>query len=163
MSISLILAKSTNDVIGYNNALLWHLPADLQHFKNITMGKPIIMGRKTFDSIGKPLPGRRNIVISRDKTLLISGCDVLHSLDAAIQLVKTEKEIMMIGGANLFLQTLPLADKIYLTLIEKNFDGDAFFPALNQAEWMRISDEPHAPDDKNKYAYRFQVWIRAAE
>ena len=160
--ISFILAQSKNNVIGKNNQLPWHLPADLQHFKRVTMGKPIIMGRKTFDSIGKPLLGRRNIIISRDEKLLIAGCDVFSSIDHAIHSVKNESEIMIIGGANLFLQTLPRANKIYLTVIDENFEGDVFFPELNAKEWKMISEEKHSVDEKNKYAYSFQVWWRCS-
>lgn len=160
MQISLIIAKSQNNVIGLNNQLPWYLPADLAQFKSITMGKPIIMGRKTFDSIGKPLPGRRNIVISRDKTLSIDDCEVFFSIDAALDTLKNEKEIMIIGGANIFSQTLPFAHKIYLTVIEEDFEGDTFFPQLNLDEWKLIADEKHLPDEKNKYIYSFQVYTR---
>lgn len=157
MKISLIVAKSKNDVIGKNNQLPWHLPADLKHFKQITMGKPIIMGRKTFESIGKPLPGRRNIIISRDKNLLIHGCDVFHSIDDAFKAVKTEKEVMIIGGADLFSHCLSRADCIYLTVIDAEFDGDTFFAKLDNT-WKMTSEEKHLPDEKNKYAYCFQIW-----
>ncbi|OGT48457.1 MAG: hypothetical protein A3E82_03935 [Gammaproteobacteria bacterium RIFCSPHIGHO2_12_FULL_38_11] len=161
MKISLIVAKSKNNVIGNNNQLPWHLPADLAHFKAITMGKPIIMGRKTFDSIGKPLPGRRNIVISRDKKRMIRGCEVFHSIDDAFNAVKTEQEVMIIGGANLYLQTLSMANTIYLTVIDAEFPGDVFFPALNNNKWKLMSEEMHLPDEKNKHGYCFQVWTNA--
>ena len=157
MKISLIVAKSRNNVIGNNNQLPWHLPADLKHFKTITMGKPIIMGRKTFDSIGKPLPGRRNIIISRQQNLHIDGCEIFHSIDDALSAVKTEKEVMIIGGANLFLQVLPIAERIYLTVIAADFEGDAFFPGLDYAQWQLISEEKWLPDEKNKYPYCFQT------
>lgn len=159
MKISLVVAKSKNNVIGKNNQLPWYLPADLKHFKNVTMGKPIIMGRKTFDSIGKPLPGRRNIIISHQQNLFIDGCDVFHSIDDAFNAVKTEKEVMIIGGANLYAQILDRAHCIYLTIIDAEFDGDAFFPELNQ-EWKLISDEKFSHDEKNKYDYRFEVWSK---
>lgn len=157
MKISFVVAKSRNHVIGKDNRLPWQLPADLAHFKKITMGKPIIMGRKTFDSIGKPLPGRRNIIISHDKNLKIEGCDVFHSVDDALNAVKTSPEVMIIGGENLFSQTLSRANCIYLTVIDADFKGDTFFPTLG-AEWQLASEEKCLPDEKNKYAYRFQVW-----
>ncbi|MCX7122055.1 MAG: dihydrofolate reductase [Gammaproteobacteria bacterium] len=160
MTISLIVAKSKNHVIGNNNQLPWHLPADLKHFKRVTMGKPIIMGRKTFESIGKPLPGRRNIIISRDKTHMINGCDVFYSLEDALSAVKAEPEIMIIGGANLFFQTQSIATTIYLTVIDAEFQGDAFFPALNHDVWQLTTEEKHFPDEKNLYSYRFQVWTK---
>ena len=118
MKLSLIAAVSSNRVIGNNNRLPWHLPADLKHFKNLTLGKPVIMGRKTFDSIGKPLPNRRNIVISRDKNLVIAGCEIFYSIDSALQAVSSEPEVMIIGGANLYAQTIARADQLYLTIID---------------------------------------------
>lgn len=157
MKISLIVAKSKNSVIGKNNQLPWHLPADLKHFKQITLGKPIIMGRKTFDSIGKPLPGRRNIIISRDKKLLIEGCDVFHSIDDALNAVKHESEVMIIGGANLYAQTIARATYIYVTLIDAEMEGDTFFPELNQ-QWKLVSDEKFPADEKNTYPYCFQIY-----
>lgn len=160
MKISLIVAKSKNNVIGKNNQLPWHLPADLKHFKEITMGKPIIMGRKTFESIGRPLPGRRNIVISRDKALSIPGCDIFHSIDDVFEAVKTEKEIMIIGGADLFSQCLSRADCIYLTVIDAEFDGDTFFVDLSAHEWKLISEEKFSADEKDKYAYSFLKYER---
>ena len=157
MKISLVVAKSKNNVIGKNNQLPWHLPADLKHFKQVTMGKPIIMGRKTFDSIGKPLPGRRNMVISRNKNLIIEGCDVFHTLDDALHAVESENEVMIIGGENLFLQILNRAHYIYLTVIDAEFDGDTFFLPLSDT-WKLVENEKHIPDDRNNYSYCFQLW-----
>src|SRR3990167_9398630 len=157
MKISLVVEKSKNNVIGKNNQLPWHLPADLKHFKQVTMGKPIIMGRKTFDSIGKPLPGRRNMVISRNKNLIIEGCDVFHTLDDALHAVESENEVMIIGGENLFLQILNRAHYIYLTVIDAEFDGDTFFLPLSDT-WKLVEDEKHIPDDRNNYSYCFQLW-----
>ncbi|EKD77260.1 MAG: dihydrofolate reductase [uncultured bacterium] len=159
MKISIIVAKSKNNVIGKNNQLPWYLPADLHHFKSITMGKPIIMGRKTAESIGKPLPGRRNIIITRDKNFHANGCDVVHSIDDALNAVKTEKEVMIIGGANLYSQFLPRADCIYMTIIDAELEGDIFFPELN-SEWKLTSEEKFSGDEKNKYAYRFLIYRR---
>ena len=158
MKISLIVAQSKNNVIGKNNQLPWHLPADLQHFKQITMGKPIIMGRKTFESIGKPLPGRNNIVISRNQQLSIPGCTVFHSIESALAAMKAEPEVMIIGGADLFLQALPLAHRIYLTVIDAEFEGDTFFPVLDAKVWTLVSEALHLPDEKNRYSYRFLVY-----
>lgn len=160
MKISLIVAKSKNNVIGKNNQLPWHLPADLKHFKQITMGKPIIMGRKTFDSIGKPLPGRRNMIISRDKQLFVEGCEVFNSIDDALSAVKNEPEVMIIGGANLYAQTMSRAKCIYLTLIDAEIEGDTFFPELNQ-EWKLVSEEKFSADEKNLYPYCFQCYEKA--
>ena len=153
--ISIVCAMSKNYVLGNNNQLPWHLPADLRHFKEITLGKPVIMGRKTYDSIGKPLPNRRNIVISRDPNLIIPGCEIVHSLDTAIQLAGNEQEIMIIGGGNIFMQTLPLAQRMYLTIINQDFVGDAYFPQWNETEWKIVERSDHLPDDKNPYAYSF--------
>ncbi|OGT27092.1 MAG: dihydrofolate reductase [Gammaproteobacteria bacterium RIFCSPLOWO2_02_FULL_42_14] len=157
MKLSLIAAVSSNRVIGNNNRLPWHLPADLKHFKNLTLGKPVIMGRKTFDSIGKPLPNRRNIVISRDKNLVIAGCEIFYSIDSALQAVSSEPEVMIIGGANLYAQTIARADQLYLTIIDAKIDGDAFFPAWDKNQWQLISQERHEADEKNQYAYCFQM------
>lgn len=163
MKISFVVAKSRNHVIGKDNQLPWQLPADLAHFKKLTMGKPIIMGRKTFDSIGKPLPGRRNIVISRDLHLKIEGCEVFHSIDDALNTVKTEPEVMIIGGENLFAQTLSRANCIYLTVIDADFEGDTFFSAINLSEWKLISEEVFSPDPKNQYAYCFKKYERVVD
>ena len=157
--ISIIVAYSKNHVIGKNNQLPWHLPADLKHFKTITMGKPIVMGRKTYESIGKPLPGRRNIIISRGGKNY-EGCDVFSSVDDALYALSNEPEIMIIGGANLFSQTLSLAQRLYITEIDVVIDGDVFFPELHKEEWQIVSNEKHLPDEKNAYIYTFQTWNR---
>ncbi len=143
-------------MIGKDNKMPWHLPADLKHFKSVTIGKPIIMGRKTFEAIGKPLPGRRNIVITRQE-LTLPGCDVFHSLQEALAAVVLEPEAMIIGGANVYAQALPLAGRMYLTFIDVDVDGDAFFPVWDENAWREISNEAHAPDGKNPLAYRFAV------
>lgn len=154
--ISLVAAMSKNRVIGKNNTMPWHLPADLKHFKSVTMGKPIIMGRKTFESIGKPLPGRRNIVVTHQEKEF-PGCDVFHSLEEALKSVASEPEVMIIGGANVYAQVLPKVQRMYLTFIDLDVDGDAFFPAWDESQWREVSSEQHAPDDKNPYPYRFVV------
>lgn len=158
MTLSLIVARSRNDVIGKNNQMPWYLPADLKHFKQLTMGKPIIMGRKTFESIGRPLLGRRNIVISRQKTLLIDGCEVFASIDMALAAVSDAPETMIIGGANLYAQVLDRVNCIYMTVIDSEFEGDSFFPALDKKKWQLDQEEKHEPDGVNKHGYCFQVW-----
>lgn len=152
--ISLVVAMSKNRVIGKDQQMPWHLPADLAHFKKVTMGHPIIMGRKTFESIGRPLPGRRNVVITR-QSIEIPGCEVAHSLEAAIDLVSGEEQVMIIGGGNIFQQAMPLAQKLYLTFIDLDVEGDTFFPAWDDQEWTVISEESHTADAKNPYDYRF--------
>ena len=144
-----------NRIIGKGNRLPWHLPADLQHFKAITMGKPIIMGRKTYDSIGKPLPGRRNMVISRQQHLQIAGCEVFSSLLAALRAVDTHEEVMIIGGESIFRESLPLAQRLYITMINHEFAGDTVFPEWHEKEWRLKSSEGHEPDENNKYSYTF--------
>jgi len=158
--ISIVVAISSNNAIGKNNQLLWHLPADLKHFKNITTGHTIIMGRKTYDSIGKPLPNRRNIIITRQKDLQLDGVEVVNSLDEALTLCKDEKEIFVIGGAEIYKQAISICDKIYLTRVHQNFDADAFFPELDNETWKEISKEDHLPDEKNKFAYTFSTLER---
>ncbi len=160
MKLSLIAAQSRNRVIGKNNHIPWHLPADLRYFKQITMGKPIVMGRKTFDSIGRALPGRRNIVITRQSSFAAENCEVFHSIDTALHQLQNETEVMMIGGAELYAQCMDRADYIYLTVVEMECDGDAFFPIVNPAQWTLSSEEIFKSDEKNQYGYRFQVWKR---
>lgn len=159
MHISLIVACTKNGVIGYQNKIPWHLPDDLKHFKSITMGKPIVMGRKTFNSIGHALPGRRNIIISHQNIQPLN-CEIYSSVDAALKQLQSEKEVIIIGGAQLFEQILPLASRIYLTQINAELLGDTFFPALNPKEWKLISEKSFLPDEKNRYAYCFQIWER---
>jgi len=155
MIISLIAAMDRNRVIGNNNQLPWYLPADLKHFKAITLNKPIIMGRKTYDSIGKPLPKRRNIVISHQQQLRIPGCEVFSSLDAALQVVGSNEEVMIIGGESLFRMSLSQAHRLYLTIIDHEFKGDIVFPEWDENEWTIKSSISHKPDEKNKYSYNF--------
>ncbi|WP_423063146.1 type 3 dihydrofolate reductase [Candidiatus Paracoxiella cheracis] len=155
MIISLIAAMDKNRIIGNDNRLPWHLPADLKHFKAITLNKPIIMGRKTFDSIGKPLPQRRNMVISRQKKLNLPGCEVFSSLSDAIKAVDTNEEVMMIGGESIFRESLSLADRLYLTIIDHEFEGDTVFPQWDKKAWKIISSETHQSDERNRYGYTF--------
>ena len=144
--ISLIVAASRNGVIGAKNKLPWRLPADLQRFKQLTMGHPILMGRKTFESIGKPLPGRTNIVITRQKGFTCCGTTAAYSLEEALQICENEKESFVIGGAEIFAQALPLADRIYLTRIEKDFEGDTKLFEIDPAVWKETSREDFLND-----------------
>jgi dihydrofolate reductase len=160
MIISIVVAIAENNAIGKDNQLLWHLPADLKFFKNTTSGKSIIMGRKTYESIGRPLPNRRNIVISTQKGLMIEGCEVVHSIEEAIEKCKGEGEICIIGGGNIYKQAFHLCNKIYLTLVHHSFDADTFFPELNPSEWKEVWREDHQADEKNKFNYSFIELVR---
>ena len=155
MRISIIVAMAENRVIGRDNGLPWRLSADLQHFKSITMGKPIIMGRNTWESIGRPLPGRTNIVITRDTGYRAEGCELVHSLEQALAVAGASDEVMIIGGANLYRQTLAHADKLYLTLVKAQVEGDTRFPEIDAGEWRETGRESHGADDKNEYDYDF--------
>ncbi|MDQ6955310.1 MAG: type 3 dihydrofolate reductase [Mariprofundaceae bacterium] len=161
MKLSLIWAMDRNRVIGKNNTLPWKLPADMQWFRKQTMGKPILMGRKTFESIGRPLPGRMNLVLSRQRGLSIAGCTVVHSLQEARDAVADSTEMMVIGGAEIYALLLPHADSLYITHVEDSFDGDTWFPRFNSAAWRQILDESHPSDEKNTAPYRFEVWERS--
>jgi dihydrofolate reductase len=158
--ISLLYAMDKNRLIGKDNELPWHLPQDLAYFKRITMGHTIVMGRKTFDSIGKPLPGRENIIITRDKHFSCDGCRVIHSIDELLDLShkKIEEEIFVIGGAEIFKEILPFSDRLYVTNIHHEFEGDTYFPKTNDTEWKMISKEPGIKNDKNPYDFDFVVY-----
>jgi dihydrofolate reductase len=166
MKIALIVAMSQNRVIGRQNQMPWHLPNELKYFKRMTIGKPTIMGRNTFESLGKPLPGRPNIIVTRNVEYDADGISVVNSvedaLDLAAQLVDHDAaaEAMVIGGAQIFDVTLPLADRIYLTEVHAIVDGDVFFPEFARAEWRLLSREDHAADAANPYAYSMLVLER---
>lgn len=162
MTISIIVAASENNVIGKDNKLLWRLPADLKYFKEITTGHHIIMGRKTFESLGKPLKDRTNIVITKNIAFRAEGCIIVNSLKWALEIAekKGEQEVFIIGGGEIFKQALSLTNKIYLTKIFHQFEGDTFFPTLNENEWLLEKNEEHLPDEKNKYRYSFCTYIR---
>ncbi|GAB3204444.1 dihydrofolate reductase [Pontibacter aydingkolensis] len=154
--VNIIVATAENNVIGKDNQLIWHLPADLKHFKQLTMGHPILMGRKTYESIGKPLPGRTSIIITRQKDFEAEGCIVAHSVQEAIEKAKElDEQVCIIGGAEIYKQALPLTDCIELTKIHHSFDGDTFFPEINEKDWEVVAEEKHEPDEKNKYSYTF--------
>lgn len=154
--LCLIVAMTPERVIGVNNTLPWHLPRDLQHFKNTTMGCPVIMGRKTWDSIGRPLPGRLNVVVSRQPDLQLEGATVVHSLDEAIGRLKDQDRVFVIGGANIYQQALPLASRLFLTEVDTSVDGDAWFPQTDDSEWLEEESQFEAADDKNPIACTFR-------
>lgn len=157
MRISAIVAIAENRAIGLNNQLPWHMPADLKHFKKITLGSPILMGRKTYESIGRPLPGRCNVVITRDADFVAPGCVVVNSIETALSSVGYSNEVFVIGGSALFQQMLPMIERLFLTVIHHAFHGDVFFPEINFNEWHEVSREDHEADEENKYSYSFIV------
>ncbi|MBX2932669.1 MAG: dihydrofolate reductase [Ferruginibacter sp.] len=160
--VSLIVAAAENNVIGKNNQLLWHLPNDLKFFKNTTWGMPVIMGRKTFESVNKPLPGRFNFVITRQAGWKADGVTVATSLQDALEKAATTncKEIFIIGGGEIYKQAIEIADKIIMTRVHTTLDGDTFFPVIDESKWIQISNQDFAIDDKHQYAYSFQIWER---
>lgn len=158
MKLSLIAAVADNGVIGVKGKLPWKLPADLQYFKKITMGHPIIMGRKTYESIGRPLPGRRNIVLSRIKHLSIPGCEVVSTLEAALQKFGETEEVFVIGGESIYKEALPFAHQLYLTQVHAQVEGDTYFPHYEKSDWIEISREYHHADSDNQYTYSFVIF-----
>ncbi|MFN5460663.1 MAG: dihydrofolate reductase [Bacteroidota bacterium] len=157
--ISIVVAADINNVIGNENKLIWHLPADLAYFKKVTMGKTIVMGRKTFESIGRPLPGRKNVIITRNQSYSPEGVFVYHNPDEVIA-EYSNQELMIIGGAEIYNLFLPITEKIYLTRVHHSFEGDTIFPSLNNSEWKIISEEFHLRDEKNHYDYTFMLYER---
>ncbi len=155
MRISIIVATDLDGVIGRDNALPWRLSADLRRFRRITMGKPIIMGRKTHDSIGKTLDGRLNIVLSRGEPAVADGCRLVSDIDAALTAAGAVAEVMVIGGAAIYAAFLPRADRIYLTVVKDHFEGDVRFPDLPPHEWHEVERHEHTRDDRNPHDYSF--------
>jgi dihydrofolate reductase len=155
VKIAIVVAMADNRVIGRDNRLPWHLPADLRHFKQVTVGKPVLMGRKTHESIGRPLPERTNIVVTRDRSYEAPGCIVVHSIESALKAAGDHEEVMVIGGTDFYWQLLPKADRIYLTLVHAEFEGDALFPELDECEWREVERADCAPDEKNPWPYSF--------
>ena len=155
--IIIIAAIGFNNELGKDNDLIWHLPADLKRFKKVTSGHAIIMGRNTFESIGKPLPNRRSIIITRNTSYKKEGCDVVHSLEEAINLIKDQKNAFIIGGAQIYKEAIEkqLVDQLDITKVHQNFEADVFFPTIDQSVWEEISEETFLPDDKNHYTYSF--------
>jgi dihydrofolate reductase len=160
--ICLIAALAANRVIGNNNALPWHLPADLKRFKALTMGHPVVMGRKTYESIGRPLPGRRNLVITRNRGYSAPGCDIVHSLDDAIAACRGTKIIFIIGGAELYRESLPRAHRLEFTEIHAEFEGDAAFPEFPPVEWREAAREIHEAEAGVLFRYDFVRYERMA-
>lgn len=166
MKLALIAALSDNGVIGRDNKLPWYIPGDLRYFKRVTLGKPVLMGRKTWESMNRPLPGRANIVITRQPDYPAEGARVVPDLDAAIALAESialidgVDELMVIGGAEIYRLALPLADRLYLTEVHAEVAGDTYFPAWDRGQWQEIAREDHAAPEPGKYAYSFAVYER---
>ncbi|MBA9086613.1 dihydrofolate reductase (trimethoprim resistance protein) [Fontibacillus solani] len=160
MQISLIAAMDRNRVIGKENDIPWRIPNDWQYVKKTTEGHPIILGRKNFDSIGKALPGRRNIILSRDIKLTIEGCEIAHSIKDVFDLCKNEDEIFIFGGEQIYKMFMPYVEKMYITKIHHEFEGDTFFPEIDVDEWKEVSVEKGIQNDRNPYIYYFHVYER---
>ena len=158
--ISIIVATSANGVIGRGGELPWHLSDDLKRFKQLTLGKSIVMGRKTFESIGRALPGRQNIVLTRQSELVADDCDIVSSVDAAIATAGDAGEVMVIGGSEIYELFLPLAERIYMTRVHMDIDGDARFPELDDEQWQETEREHHDADDSNEYEFTTSVLER---
>ncbi len=159
MIIAAIIATDVKNAIGKNNQLLWHLPADLKFFKTTTMGCPIIMGRKTYESIGRLLPGRKNIIITRNKNYKVTGAEIHTSLEAALKYC-TEEKVFIIGGAEIFKLAMPQTSEIYRTLVKSSFEADTFIEPINEKQFKLVWEECHHADEKNKFDHCFQKWER---
>lgn len=161
MGVSIIVAVADNGVIGGGNRLLWHIPDDMKRFKRLTSGHSVIMGRKTFESIGKPLPNRRNIVISRTTNLNIQGVEVATSLEEALSMTRNDPEVFIIGGGEIYQQALPLATKLYLTRVHKEYEGDTHFPKVNWHDWQLVYSEKMNPTSGPGYTFEEYVRVKA--
>ncbi|MDT8387719.1 MAG: type 3 dihydrofolate reductase [Thiogranum sp.] len=162
MRISLLVAIAENRVIGRDNELPWRLSDDLKHFKALTMGKPIVMGRKTWESIGRPLPGRDNIVVTRDTNYRAEGAVVANSIEQALQAAGRSEEVMVIGGEEIFRETLERAQRLYLTLVKAEVEGDTWFPPIDAQQWREVERESHHADERNEHDFDFVVMDRIA-
>lgn len=163
MVISLVVAAAENNVIGKNNQLLWHLPKDMKFFKNVTWAMPVVMGRKTFESMGsKPLNGRKNIIISRQPAWSADGVTVVNSLEAAVELANEQnyKEIFVIGGGEIYMIAFPKANKVYMTRVHTELDGDTYFPVIEKNDWSMVSNVDNPADEKHAHSFSFQLWQR---
>ncbi len=160
MRLSIIAAMTNDRVIGIENRLPWSLPADMQWFRRHTLGKPVIMGRKTFQSIGRPLPKRTNIVVTGDASFAAEGCSVVHSIDAALKAAEPAEEVMVLGGASFYQQMLPRADRLYLTEVHAAFKGDAWFPSIAPSDWREIEREERPADPDNPHPMTFRILER---
>jgi dihydrofolate reductase len=161
VTLSFVFAMGRNREIGLNNQLPWRLPADLKFFKKVTMGHPIIMGRKTYESIGRPLPGRTNVIVTRQQDFQAAGCTVVHSIDEVNQTFAND-EVYVIGGTELFKSFLPQADQLIVTYIDADFEADTYFPDIPSNEWILDWSEPGVKDEKNPYDFEFRIYKRAA-
>lgn len=159
---SIMVARSDNRVIGKDNDLVWHMPADLKYFKETTTGHYVIMGRKTYESVDKPLPGRLNIIVTRQKDYHREGCIVVHNVEEAFALGEKnrQEEVFILGGSQIYALTMDLADRIYLTEIQAEFEGDSYFPKIDDTQWKEVKREGHEPDEKNPHPYAFVVLQR---
>jgi len=160
VKLAIIVATDEKGLIGRDNDLPWKLSADLQYFRKVTMGKPLIMGRTTHESIGRALPGRKNIVVTKNLTYQAEECCVVHSVAGALEACDEAEEVMVMGGASLYEQLLPQADRLYLTQVHASLEGDTWFPDWQQSEWQELGREDHPADDKNDYPYSFIVFER---
>jgi dihydrofolate reductase len=161
MTLSIIAAMDQNQLIGKQGKIPWKLPADLKYFKKTTMGAPIIMGRKTFESIGSPLPGRRNIILTRNRDYAAEGCEIVHSKEEILdEFLEKNEEVFIIGGAEIYKQFLAYCDKLYLTIIEDQFSGDTYFPEIDWEKWDKISEIKGTTDSNNPYSYSYHIYQR---
>lgn len=160
MRISIIAAMAANRAIGLENRLPWHLPDDLKRFKALTMDHHIVMGRKTYDSIGKPLPGRSTVIVTRNVDYAVPGCIAVNSIDAALTVSYGDEEVFFVGGADLYRQALSIANRIYLTEIQRVFDGDAFFPEFDKTQWRETARERHRTEGDNGFEYHYAIYDR---
>jgi dihydrofolate reductase len=163
MKVSILAAVAANGVIGRDNDLPWHLPADLRRFKETTVGHTIVMGRKTYDSIGRPLPKRRSIVVTRNRQLQIDGVDVVHSIEEALDLAAGEGVVFIIGGATIYHAAMTLADELAITHVHAEVDGDTGFPRIDSDTWVEVDREDHPADDRNEHAYSFVTYRRMSD
>ncbi|BBB23461.1 dihydrofolate reductase [Isorropodon fossajaponicum endosymbiont JTNG4] len=160
MKLSIIVAMDDNQLIGKNNSLPWHLPADLAYFKKTTTGKAVLMGRKTYDSVDRPLPNRRNIIVSRNTKFKADGCEVVGSINAALSLANGDNELMIMGGASFYEQMVNKVDRLYITEVKGKFEGDAYFPEFDRTQFSELSRDSHQADEKNLHAYDFVILDR---
>ncbi|MFI3314702.1 MAG: dihydrofolate reductase [Rikenellaceae bacterium] len=163
MIISIIVATAHNSVIGKDNNLIWHISEDLRYFKATTSGHTVIMGRKSYESIGRPLPNRRNIIITRNSDFSAPGCEVVNSIEHAIELSNdgNSEEVFIIGGGEIYRQSIDKADKLYITHVDNNYEGDTYFPGIKMSEWKKVSSEKHIRGEKFEYPFEFAIYERA--
>ena len=161
--ISIIAAVADNGIIGDKNAIPWHLPADFKYFKETTMGKTVVMGQKTFDSIGRALPGRKNVILNNNpEAVAPDGCFLAKSIDELLEMTKSDGEVMICGGASVYRQLLKLASRLYITFVHHDFEGDTYFPEIDKTQWREVKRTDNQPDTKNPYPYSFVIFEREA-